>query len=328
MSVLMASRHPSHERVSLMNNLSNFTSSRHYEMSELKDLQHQWNTLYKEILPALAKSRDPVQTKWPVHLDHCFARIVLDNAVGKNQPWTETIKAPAVKNMTPDQLRSAIAMGQRIASGEANLVELDERSLELRGKKSKTGTKRKSDVDNDQSPAVSPAKKQKSDCAISKYFLPSPSSPSQAKDTTKDKNKNNTSEAPTTDSRADPDISPQLARIQNSTLTPFRKQTLTLLCQIPRGRYSTYQAMADHISKTSHKSCARAVGNAMKNNPFAPEVPCHRVLASDGTLGGFKGSWGEEGKYASLKHQLLAEEGVKFDSRGRVKGPPFRGFGG
>ena len=86
--------------------------------------------------------------------------------------------------------------------------------------------------------------------------------------------------------------------------------------------------MADHVTKTSHKSGARAVGNAMKNNPFAPEVPCHRVLASDGTLGGFKGSWGEEGKYASLKHQLLAEEGVKFDSRGKVKGPPFREFQG
>ena len=84
--------------------------------------------------------------------------------------------------------------------------------------------------------------------------------------------------------------------------------------------------MADHVTKTSHKSCARAVGNAMKNNPFAPEVPCHRVLASDGSLGGFKGSWGEEGTYASLKHQLLAEEGVKFDSRGRVKGPVFREF--
>ena len=84
--------------------------------------------------------------------------------------------------------------------------------------------------------------------------------------------------------------------------------------------------MSDYVTKTSHKTCARAVGNAMRNNPFAPEVPCHRVLANDGTLGGFCGYWGEGGKFASKKHELLYEEGVRFDSRGKVKGPPFKDF--
>ena len=315
-------------------------------MIEGKDLQEQWNDLYKDILPALAKARDPVQKKWPVYLDHCFARIILDNAIGVNQPWTEVIKAPAVKNMTASQLQKALELGQKLADGEVDLVELDERSLELRGKKSKTGTKRKYSAGNDESSTTNtgkkqksddssvtkPAKKQKNDAAISKYFLPSPSSPTDSKDIkhTKDVDKDSQivtdTNSTATKTQSHPDMSYQLARINSSNKTPFQKQMLTMLCQIPRGRYSTYQAMADHVTKTSHKTCARAVGNAMKNNPFAPEVPCHRVLASDGTLGGFKGSWGEEGKYASLKHQLLAEEGVKFDSRGKVKGPVFREF--
>lgn len=44
-------------------------------------------------------------------------------------------------------------------------------------------------------------------------------------------------------------------------------------------------------------------------------------------LGGFKsGGWGESGKFANEKHKLLQEEGVKFDSNHKVKGPPFRDF--
>jgi methylated-DNA-[protein]-cysteine S-methyltransferase len=85
--------------------------------------------------------------------------------------------------------------------------------------------------------------------------------------------------------------------------------------------------MSDYITATSHKTCARAVGNAMRNNPFAPEVPCHRILSSDGSIGGFGGHWGEEGKFAGKKKELLGEEGVKFDSKGKVKGQPFRDFG-
>jgi methylated-DNA-[protein]-cysteine S-methyltransferase len=294
-------------------------------MAELKDLQERWNTLYKEILPALAKAKDPAQKSWPVCLDHCFARIVLDNAIGIDKPWTEVIKAPAVKNMSARQLEAAVQLAEDIANGKTNLVELDEKSLELRGKKSKTGTKRKSDSTNDDSRQSKSAKVQKSSGAISSYFVPSPSSRTDD-NPAKDNNGNSNPAKSSSEQGTDEDTSIQLKRIQDSNITPFRKQMLTLLCQIPRGRYSTYQAMADYVSKASHKSCARAVGNAMKNNPFAPEVPCHRVLASDGSLGGFKGSWGEEGKYASLKQQLLAEEGVKFDSRGKVKGPPFRDF--
>ncbi|KAI3392440.1 hypothetical protein diail_5684 [Diaporthe ilicicola] len=95
---------------------------------------------------------------------------------------------------------------------------------------------------------------------------------------------------------------------------------------MPRGRYTTYQALADYISETSHRSSARAVGSAMRNNPFAPVVPCHRVLASDGTIGGFGGQWGEDGQHAAEKRSLLREEGVKFGGKGKVVGEAFRGF--
>lgn len=61
-------------------------------------------------------------------------------------------------------------------------------------------------------------------------------------------------------------------------MTAFKKQVLKMLMQIPRGRYSTYGAMSDHLSTvSSKKTCARAVGSAIKNNPFAPEV-CVNIM--------------------------------------------------
>ena len=68
------------------------------------------------------------------------------------------------------------------------------------------------------------------------------------------------------------------------------------------------------------------MGNALRNNPFAPTVPCHRVLAADGGIGGFGGEWGVEGRFAEEKKRLLRGEGVRFDGRGRVVGGVWRGF--
>nr|OQO17184.1 hypothetical protein B0A51_15071 [Rachicladosporium sp. CCFEE 5018] len=298
----------------------------------MESLRMQWNDLYRTKLPTMAKARDPAQPKWPVFLDHCFARIVLDNAVGNEKPWTEVVKPPAVKNMSEEQLTNAIALAEKVANGEANLVDLDERSLELRGKTSKIGTKRKAAPER--KPDVKPepkTKKRKADEMISKYFMPSPERTKKCTSPTTDDDVKPKSKAVSdlsnTAGKALPDMNVQLRRIASSTtLTPFRKQTLTMLCQVPPGRYSTYQAMSDYITATSHKTCARAIGNAMRNNPFAPDVPCHRILAADGSLGGFGGSWGEDGKHASKKHAILHEEGVRFDSKGKVKGPPFREF--
>ena len=58
-------------------------------------------------------------------------------------------------------------------------------------------------------------------------------------------------------------------------------------------------------------SSPRAVGNALRNNPFAPRVPCHRIVAADGGIGGFAGSWGVKGEHYQEKIDLLRKEGVK-----------------
>lgn len=71
------------------------------------------------------------------------------------------------------------------------------------------------------------------------------------------------------------------------------------------------------------------MGNAIRNNPFAPHVPCHRILATGGGIGGFHGSWGrkgEDGLNDDAKRGLLRGEGVRFDGRGKVVGGVWRGF--
>lgn len=120
------------------------------------------------------------------------------------------------------------------------------------------------------------------------------------------------------------DLTPYVKKIALSSKTPFQKRVLTLLCQVPRGQYSTYGALAKHMS-----SSPRAVGNALRNNPFAPQVPCHRILGSGGGLGGFHGSWGkkgEKGLHDDKKRRLLRDEGVRFDGKGRVVGRVWEGF--
>lgn len=119
------------------------------------------------------------------------------------------------------------------------------------------------------------------------------------------------------------DMQPQLDRIAASAQTPFQKRVLSLLCQVPRGHVTTYALMARHLG-----SSPRAVGNAMRRNPFAPEVPCHRCVATGGGLGGFKGQWPRDGEGITLdeKKGLLRGEGVRMDDGGRVLGTPFGGF--
>jgi len=87
------------------------------------------------------------------------------------------------------------------------------------------------------------------------------------------------------------------------------------LLAIPRGSVTTYGHLARALS-----SSPRAVGGALRNNPFAPEVPCHRVIASDGYVGGFKGDWEKapSGINQTMKLQLLKDEGVEFTQEGKL----------
>jgi len=72
-------------------------------------------------------------------------------------------------------------------------------------------------------------------------------------------------------------------------LTSFEWQVLGAAALIPPGEIQTYRGIAAAIGRPK---AARAVGQALKNNPFAPVVPCHRVIRSDGSLGGYQGKSG------------------------------------
>ncbi|HDS30340.1 MAG TPA: MGMT family protein, partial [Firmicutes bacterium] len=68
--------------------------------------------------------------------------------------------------------------------------------------------------------------------------------------------------------------------------------------------------------KVMIKPCARAIGQCMRNNPIGIVIPCHRVIASNGTLGGFSG--GKEKKPLEMKRKMLEFEGVEFKG-GKVR---------
>lgn len=76
-----------------------------------------------------------------------------------------------------------------------------------------------------------------------------------------------------------------------------------LLSQIPKGRVTTYKELAKKLKTKGY----RAVGQIVGKNPNAPKVPCHRVVRSDGRLGGY--AFGIKKKIT-----LLAEEGVKIEN--------------
>lgn len=89
--------------------------------------------------------------------------------------------------------------------------------------------------------------------------------------------------------------------------TAFEARLYEMLLKVPRGQVTTYGALSAALS-----SAPRAVGQALRRNPFAPEVPCHRVVASTLALGGYCGDAGPASENVLRKKALLEEEGVKF----------------
>ena len=83
-------------------------------------------------------------------------------------------------------------------------------------------------------------------------------------------------------------------------MTDFTQRCYELCRTIPKGRVTTYGELA---RAAGSPRASRAVGNAMRNNPDAPNTPCHRVVGSDGRLTGY--AFGLE-----RKTELLREEGV------------------
>ena len=97
--------------------------------------------------------------------------------------------------------------------------------------------------------------------------------------------------------------------------TKFEQSVYDAICKIPKGKVTTYKLLA----KTLNCGSNQAVGQALKRNPFAPEVPCHRVIATNLSLGGFSGQ--TEGPKIAKKRRLLKSEGVTFDAKGKLVDP-------
>lgn len=89
----------------------------------------------------------------------------------------------------------------------------------------------------------------------------------------------------------------------------YEERVWQLMEKIPEGKVTTYGLIARKLNTNAY----RAVGNACRENPYAPRVPCHRVVKSDGTIGGFGGK--TSGKTIEKKIQLLRKEGVEVRNR-------------
>ena len=83
----------------------------------------------------------------------------------------------------------------------------------------------------------------------------------------------------------------------------FQKKVWSYLKKIPRGKLKTYSQVAKAIGKPR---AVRAVATAIGKNPYAPRIPCHRVIRSDGSLGGYSGKGG-----IKTKKLLLNKEGIR-----------------
>ena len=86
--------------------------------------------------------------------------------------------------------------------------------------------------------------------------------------------------------------------------TKFQLKVWNYLKKIPKGQTRTYLEVAKAIKRPK---AVRAVANAIGKNPNAPKIPCHRVIRSDGKLGGYSGPGG-----IKTKKKMLKSEGIIF----------------
>jgi O-6-methylguanine DNA methyltransferase len=92
----------------------------------------------------------------------------------------------------------------------------------------------------------------------------------------------------------------------------FEERVWKLMERIPVGKVTTYGLLAKKLNSKAY----RAVGNACRRNPYAPRVPCHRVVRSDGTVGGFSGE--TSGENVRKKIRMLRREGVQVAKNGKI----------
>ncbi len=92
----------------------------------------------------------------------------------------------------------------------------------------------------------------------------------------------------------------KFTKLDLSSFTPFQRKVLEVVKTIPYGETKSYKWVAERMGKPR---AARAVGQALKRNPYPEVIPCHRVICSDGKLGGYS-------KGTQKKKRILKEEGV------------------
>jgi len=112
------------------------------------------------------------------------------------------------------------------------------------------------------------------------------------------------------------DIRFSLDLLRLDRCSDFQRKVLITEFSIPRGRVSSYSLLARHLDLPGG---SRAVGTALSTNPFPLVIPCHRVVRSDGSLGGYQGG-------LAMKRTLLEKEGLLFDKRGKVITSRFHDF--
>lgn len=93
-----------------------------------RKLEERWLHLTRVLLPNIAETRT-----WPVRLDHCFQRILLDNAF-EGRWYDHVPRRPAYRHCDEAALVRAVALGEAVLAGAVDLYELNRRSLEWRGK--------------------------------------------------------------------------------------------------------------------------------------------------------------------------------------------------
>ena len=84
--------------------------------------------------------------------------------------------------------------------------------------------------------------------------------------------------------------------------TEFQLKVWNYLKKIPKGKVKTYKDVAKAIKKPL---AVRAVANAIGKNPYPPKIPCHRVIRSDGSLGGYSGKGGIQQKRRLLRSEKI-----------------------
>lgn len=102
------------------------------------------------------------------------------------------------------------------------------------------------------------------------------------------------------------DHTPEILKGKLDAAMNFNQKVWALTARIPKGQVTTYAAIARALNSKAY----RAVGQALHNNPYAPKVPCHRVVGSDGKLTGFA-------QGLPRKEQMLRREGVVIE-QGKV----------